>query len=114
MDFQSTCPFCKANVSPTDFFCPSCGKKLKEKPLSTSIGKQIYIFALSLLLPPLGLWPAIKYLRQHDEKSKTVGCAAVVLTIISTIITIWITTNFIKSFQAKMDNSMAPYQDLGF
>ncbi len=114
MDYQATCPHCQSNISSTDFFCPVCGKKLKEKPLSTSTTKQILIYLLSILLPPLGIWPAIKYLRQSDEKSKKIGIAAIILTVISLVITIWLTMGFIKTFQKQLGTQLNQYQDLGF
>lgn len=113
MDYPTVCPSCKTEVSILDFFCPVCGKKLKEKPLSTSISKQIFIYLLSTLLPPLGLWPAIKYLRQGDNKSKKIGIIAIVLTIISIIITFWISAGIIKSIQGVVGTQLTPY-GLGF
>lgn len=114
MDFKTTCPYCKANVPSSDFFCPACGKKLKEKPPSTSTSRQILIYLLSVFLPPLGIWPAIKYLRQSDEKSKKIGLAAIILTVISIVITIWLTAGFVKLFQKQLGTQLNPYQDLEF
>lgn len=113
MDPQLICPHCKSNVSLLDFFCPVCGKKLKEKPLSTSLSKQLLIYLLSTLLPPLGLWPAVKYLRQPDEKSKKIGITAIILTVISIILTIWLTAGFVKSFRKQLGTQLDLYQDLG-
>ena len=107
MESQLNCSHCKEVISPSDFFCPSCGKKIKDKPLSTTIGRQIYIYLLSLLLPPLGLWPAFKYLRQPDEKAKKIGIIAVLLTIISIVVSSWFaisfTNSFIKDITSKYD-----------
>lgn len=85
---QKTCKFCGFPISDNFYFCPNCGKKLSEPPLSTGIGKQIGIYALSFFVPPFGLLPAFRYLRQKDSKSKTIGLIAVFLTLISIIITI--------------------------
>jgi len=103
MDFQTVCPQCKGNVSSLDFFCPNCGKKLKEPPLSTTLLKQTLIYALSLFLPPAGVWPAIKYLRQPDEKSKRVGIIALLFTVISIILTIWLSMGFLNSFTKRLN-----------
>jgi hypothetical protein len=84
-----TCPVCHNKNSSSFYFCPNCGKQLHEKPLSLSFWKQLGIYALSLLLPPLGLWPAVKYLRQKSIAAKLVGVIAIILTIISTVVTLY-------------------------
>ncbi|HSW48014.1 MAG TPA: zinc ribbon domain-containing protein [Candidatus Saccharimonadales bacterium] len=90
MDINPICPNCSLQVLPAFYFCPNCGKNLRPKPLSISVGKQIGIYLVSVLLPPLGLWPAVKYLRQDDQKAKNVGIVAIVLTIAATVVTIYI------------------------
>jgi len=114
MDSQTTCPDCKANLSESDYFCPNCGKKIKEKPLSTTLLKQLSIYFISFFLPPLGIWPGIKYLRQPDEKSKKIGLAAILLTIISIIITSWLTMNLINSLNKELNNQLNLYPGLDF
>jgi hypothetical protein len=84
-----TCPFCHFSVNDTFYFCPSCGKKIKDPPASTSVSKQISIYLISILLPPLGLWPGVSYLLDKNEKAKMIGLVAIVLTIVSTILTTW-------------------------
>ena len=84
-----------------------------KKPLSTSPSKQLLIYLLSVLLPPLGLWPAVKYLRQPDEKSKKIGLAAILLTVISIILTIWLSAGFVNSFQKQLGTQLNLYQDIG-
>jgi len=113
MDSQ-TCPYCGGNISLSDYFCPHCGKKLKEQPSSTTFLKQLLIYFVSFFLPPLGIWPAIKYLRQSDEKSKKIGLVALLLTIISIVITSWLTINFISSFNKELGNQLNLYQDIGY
>lgn len=83
------CPTCRQTISPEFFFCPYCGGKLRGKPLSTSVFVQVGIYLLSIFLPPLGLWPGVKYVRSGDKKAKTIGMAAIVLTIISTVVLVW-------------------------
>ena len=106
---QQICPSCNFPISGSFVFCPNCGKKIKEPPVSTTIAKQIGIYALSVLLPPLGLWPGIKYLLQKDQKSKIIGIVAIVLTIFSTIISIWVAINFFNQI-----NKIIGSQNLGF
>jgi len=114
MDSQFTCVYCKGNISSSDYFCPNCGEKIKEKPLSTTFGRQLLVYLLSIFFPPLGIWPAIKYLRQQDEKSKRIGLTALFLTIISIVITSWLTISFINSFRKGLDNQLNIYQDIDF
>jgi hypothetical protein len=113
MEPQATCTYCKGNISSTDYFCPNCGKKLKEKPLSTSLLRQVLIYSLSFFLPPLGIWPAIKYLRQQDQKSKNVGLVALILTVVSIVITIYISIDLLNSYTKYLGDQVKIYQDLG-
>ncbi|MBI2031095.1 MAG: zinc ribbon domain-containing protein [Candidatus Levybacteria bacterium] len=100
---------CKAchKKNPTDFyFCPNCGKELKPKPLSTSIIKQLGIYLLSIFLPPLGLWPGIKYLKGVTANEKIVGAIAITLTLIVTIFSIWYTLELVKNFQSMLNDQL--------
>jgi hypothetical protein len=109
---QLTCKYCQGNIDLTEYFCPHCGKKLKDPPLSTTLGRQIYIYLFSLLLPPLGIWPAIRYLRQGDEKSKKIGITALILTVISVVVTSWITVGLINSINKQFSTQLNDYQGL--
>jgi hypothetical protein len=109
MEPQLNCPNCKQIVRPQDFFCSNCGKKLKDKPESTTILRQIFIYLFSIFLPPLGLWPAVKYLRQKDNKSRIIGLVIIILTIISTAITIWMTIKFMNDFNQQLNRSLNLY-----
>lgn len=112
---QQTCKFCGFPVSENFYFCPNCGKKLKEPPLSISVGKQIGIYALSILLPPLGLGPGIKYILNNDSKAKMIGLVAIILTIISTVLTIWLTYKVITSQVGGFTQSQVKeLQNLGY
>lgn len=108
---QQLCPFCNSLVSDSFFFCPTCGKKLHEPPIT--LAKQLSVYAISLLLPPLGLWPGIKYVIQKDEKTKTVGMIAIILTVISTIFTIWLFMNTLSSITSGINSPLQQYQNLG-
>ncbi|OGH16036.1 MAG: hypothetical protein A3C30_00735 [Candidatus Levybacteria bacterium RIFCSPHIGHO2_02_FULL_40_18] len=86
---------------------------LKEPQLPISLEKQIKVYAISILLPPLGLWPGIKYLTGKNEKAKTVGIVAIILTIISIIITVWLTIGFVSQLNNGLNGQLQQYQDLG-
>lgn len=72
------------------------------------------IYFVSFFLPPLGICPAIKYLRQSDEKSKKIGLAALFLTIISIVITSWLTISLINSFNKQLGNQLNLYQGIDY
>jgi len=85
------------------YFCPNCGKELRPKPLSTSILTQFGIYLLSLFLPPLGLWPGIKYLKASSGKEKMVGIIATTITLAISILTLLYVFELIKDFQSVLD-----------
>ena len=110
---QQLCRFCNSPVIDTFFFCPTCGKKLHEPPIT--IAKQISVYAISILLPPLGLWPGIKYAIQKDEKIRAVGIIAIILTVISTVVTIWLFMTTINSITSSINSPLLDqYQNLGY
>lgn len=73
------CKSCQNPVSPTYFFCPYCGRKLRQPPLSTSVGKQIGIYLLAVFFPFFSIIPGIRYIRQSDSISKSVGIVTLLL-----------------------------------
>lgn len=100
------CPSCQFPVIETNYFCPNCGKKLKEPPVKTSIGSQIGIYAVSIFLPPFGLVPGFKYLFNQNQKVKMIGIVAIVLSIISIVITIWITVSTINRINTTLNSQL--------
>jgi hypothetical protein len=92
------CPQCGQAVPAEAFFCPHCGMQLAEAPFAMSLIAQVGIYALSFFLPPLGLWPGIKYARRADAKAKQVGWIAIILTVISTVISIWLIDQFLNVY----------------
>ncbi len=93
-----TCPNCQLQLTDAVYFCPNCGKKIKEPPPSTSLWKQLSIYSISIFLPPFGLVPGIKYFLQKDQKTAMIGLIAIILTVISTILTIWYSYNLYLQF----------------
>ena len=87
------CPTCHQPVLPQYYFCPNCGAKINEAPLSTTAGTQAWIYLFSIILPMICFifvtrWPGIKYYKSSDPKTHRIGQIAWALLIISTIITI--------------------------
>ena len=93
---SSICPTCHQSVTAEWHFCPNCGKNLKGKPPSTTWLTQTGLYLLGVLLPPFGLWPGIRYLRNTDAHVRRVGLVVVVLTILSFIISVWLVSNVVQ------------------
>jgi hypothetical protein len=106
MELTLNCLGCKQPIVPQDYFCPNCGKKIKDKPQSTTVLRQIIVYLISFLLPPLGLWPAIKYLKQKDGKSRMIGFVAIILTVISSAISIWLYLGIIKTVNEQLNQQL--------
>lgn len=95
-----TCTNCNAQILDNYYFCPNCGKKIKEPPFKFSNHQAVKIILLSILVPPFGIFPSIKYLLVTDMKAKIVGAVGIVLNIvILTLATIYL----IKSINQTMD-----------
>ena len=95
---EKVCPACNAVLPIAANFCLNCGKRLRTKPAATSVSKQLIVYLVSFFLAPLGLWYAWRYLREGDQKSKTIGMVAIALTIISIAFAIWTTAELFNSF----------------
>lgn len=106
MDIQTPviCPSCHLNVKPNDYFCFNCGKNLHPPPLSTSVGRQIYIYLGSIILPPIGILWGIRYLRQSDRKSKIVGTTAIVLTFLIIYLAYIYTMQFFEAVKSQLNS----------
>lgn len=110
----TVCPTCNKEITPTDYFCPQCGKKLKNKPPSATVARQIFVYTISFFLPPFGLIPAIAYFRQKDSESKKIGFIAVTLTVISILLSLWLVTKFIKQFNQELNSQIKLYNEIGY
>jgi len=107
---QTICKFCGQAVFSNYYFCPYCGKKLIEPPIT--IIKEIGVYLLSVFLPPLGLWPGIKYLLQKNSKAKRVGTIAIILTVVSTIITLWLSVAAFNGLSKTINSQLNQQSDL--
>ncbi len=95
------CPQCHLPVPPAAYFCPNCGKDLKEKPLSTSVGAQIWLYIFSAILPviaylAIGKWQGIRYARSDDHATRVIGFVAILIMLVSTLVTFWLTAVWIQ------------------
>jgi hypothetical protein len=104
---KTKCPICHTEVKESDYFCFNCGANLKPKPPSLDIQSQLTLYLKSVLIPPLGIYWALPYLKQSNPKSKAVGCVAIVITIVMLVLaTIWVkqlTDNFNKQLNNQLD-----------
>lgn len=100
------CVYCKHEVPKEVYFCPNCGKKLKEPPVSKTLLAQIGLYAVSILFPPFGLFPALKYLKQNDQTAKNIGIIAILLTVISIIVGIWLSINIVTQVQTQLNQQV--------
>jgi len=108
------CPFCQNKIPPDVFFCPVCGKKIKETPLSTTVGAQILLYALSLFLPPFNIGMTIKYLKSADPKAKTIGWVSLIMMIVALIVVGVSTYYFSKRISDQVNQELKIYQQYGF
>ncbi|HZE87829.1 MAG TPA: zinc ribbon domain-containing protein [Methylomirabilota bacterium] len=100
------CPHCSLPVLSEFYFCPNCGKQLRTKPLSLSLIQQMGIYLLSFFLPPFGLWPAFRYVRQSNQRTRVVGWIAIILTILSLIISTYYFMQFLQQFSQQLNQAM--------
>jgi peptidoglycan biosynthesis protein MviN/MurJ (putative lipid II flippase) len=83
---------------------------LNTKAPSTSIGAQIKVYAVSALLPPFGLVYLWRYYKQSDRTSHRIAAIALILTILMTVASIWITRDALiainRMFNAALNGSI--------
>lgn len=101
------CPMCGGIISTTDMFCPHCGTLLQEKELS--IGRQVFVYLISFLLPPFGLVWVPKYLKSIHAATRRIGVIIIILTILSLILSLWVGIGFINTFKQQLNG----YSNIG-
>ncbi|MFV1917750.1 MAG: hypothetical protein ACC618_04710 [Patescibacteria group bacterium] len=106
MEENAICPACHISVRLSDYYCFNCGENLKPKPPSTSASSQIILYLKSALVPPFGLYWAIRYLKQPDRKPKLVGLVAIAVTLIAFVYLIIITNKFIKTVNEEVNKQL--------
>jgi hypothetical protein len=106
---SSLCPICQYKTQSDWYFCPNCGKELKEKPPVISVFKQIIIYLVSFFLTPLGLGWGLKYIRYKDRKTKIIGMISIILTIVSIILMFGAAKNFIDQYAKTLNNIVPSY-----
>jgi len=74
--------------------------------LNTTGAKQIVIYLVSFFLPPFGLGWGFKYLKSNNKKAKKIGMVSILLTIISLILTFWISKSFVNRITQSINSEM--------
>ena len=91
----ATCPTCHQGLRPEWYFCPNCGTNIHPAPLSTTLTTQLIIYAHSVILPmflffSISKWKGYTYFKSDDPVAKQIGTVAVVLFVLSTLVTFWL------------------------
>ena len=73
-------------------------------PLSPT--KKIMVYLESIFLPPLGLILGIKYLRCLHRSDRVIGLVAIVLTIISILVTVKLTQSLFSRFNEELNQEL--------
>jgi hypothetical protein len=107
------CPFCGVQIDAKDYYCPNCGKKVREKPLSTSFGRQLVVYAVSLFLPPFGLVWIPRYWKMSGV-GKKIALAIIILTVISLAVSVWVAVDFVHAFDTALQKELNTYPSLGY
>src|SRR5258708_5308322 len=103
---EQICSTCHAASPASAYFCANCGKPLHEKPPPISLYGQAYVYAISFFIPPSGFWYGWKYLKQSDQASRRIGTLAIILTLVSIIISFWIIQAMINSLSQGMTSDL--------
>jgi hypothetical protein len=111
---QIICPKCERRIDPSFYFCPNCGKKIKEKPVSIELWPQIKLYLISVMLPPLGIGLTIRYLRSESKKANVIGVVSLILTVSALIYVTWYSINFVNEFNKQLNSELGKYEQIGF
>ncbi|MDE1970890.1 MAG: zinc ribbon domain-containing protein [Patescibacteria group bacterium] len=97
------CPRCGAEERAEAYFCSYCGAALREKPPSTTLGAQLKVYLIALLVPPFGLWYGWKYGKWDDQKSRWIALTASLLTLLSLWATWWVIQSLMSSLTTTLN-----------
>ena len=109
----ATCTNCALPVLAEFYFCPNCGKQLRVKSITVSVGRQVGLYLLTLFMPPVGIPFAIRYIKQPNKKTKTVGIIILSIVILSIGFTLYGYALFIQYFYG-MYTKLGSTQMLGY
>jgi hypothetical protein len=114
------CPQCHLAVKPEYYYCPNCGKNLRQGAtvLPTDILSQVLLYGFSIVLPiifylAITKWQGIKYIRSVDPKAKQMGYIALGLLILSSVIFFWWSIVQLQGYVASSLNDVNNLGGLG-
>lgn len=113
---QEICRVCHQPILSQWYYCPNCGTKVHEKPLSVSTKTQISLYIFSAILPLMGFifvkrWKGMKYAKSNNPKEKQIGQIAWTIIIISTILVMYFA--YIETNRAVQNALNGMNMDLG-
>jgi hypothetical protein len=103
------CPFCNNQIEAKAFFCPICGKKVREKPVSMGFWSIFLLFILCIFLPPLNIGLTIKYMKSADPKAKKIGIASLVVMLV-VLVAAGISTYYLTKYISDQVNTQVTQQ----
>jgi hypothetical protein len=103
-----TCKHCQNPITENVYFCPNCGKKIKEPPFKLTIPAFLGIMFLSIFLTPLGLIPGFKYLKLKEPRAKIFGISVILITLLFTFLMLYTFRLFMNQMSATYYNISAP------
>lgn len=106
MDKNPVCKSCQNLISTTYFFCPYCGKKLKEPLLATSFGRQLGMYFTAVFFPIIAIAPGLRYINQREEKSKAVGTIILLIAGITLMVEVYLAFEFYQQFGKYLNSSL--------
>lgn len=71
-----------------------------------TLGKKVGLYIFSILIPPFGIIPAIRYIRNSDPSIKKVGITLLILTLIAFIVNVWIGIYFMNTLNETINQQL--------
>jgi uncharacterized OB-fold protein len=104
---QTTCPNCGLPITAGANYCPNCGRKLKEKEVSTGMWALLWLFFVSVFLPPFGLGLTLRYLKSTDKTIRVFGIISLLLTVGVLVWAIWSVLAVLKSINQMVNQQLS-------
>ena len=104
------CQYSSFPVTDENYFCPHCGKKLKDKPVSIGTWAIVWLFVLSVLLPPLGIGLTMRYIKADEESTRTIGWISLLVTVVSLMVAIWISKLALDGINQQINSQLENFQ----
>lgn len=103
------CSKCHQQVNGNDYFCPICGYKIRSPPPSTTFWGIVVLLIKTVLLPPFGFIWGYRYLRQADNKSKIIGVAVILITLLELVWGVVATVEIVDTANKQINQQFRLY-----